>query len=435
MKIAKRNKRKSKEFSIPKRIAIEISMSEIEYKKLCVGRVSKSMDEKWNDFVENNILTCYRSWTGNPIFQAKIIRGSENEYKISEFTAETDEERIRINTDDAFRSMFKSHVSYLTSHEIRNSIQDALIGFITADALGVPVEFRSRKYLKENPISDMIGYGTYDQPKGTWSDDSTMTLCLAESLLDETFDLRKLANRFINWVDWGYWTPHGELFDIGNTTHAAIERLRTIEDPKLAGGKHETENGNGSLMRILPLVFELYDTKDEEEQYKAIKEVSSLTHAHERSILSCFYYLTYARFLRSHYYPPIEMYKLTNNVFNKYVNSQPNLKKESKYFNRLLSNSIHELDETKIKSSGYVIDTLEAAVWCLLTTKNYKEAVLKAVNLGEDTDTVAAVTGGLAGLYYGINQIPENWINNLAKLEEINELIGKLSDKYEEARC
>lgn len=357
------------------------------------------MDEKWDDYVEEDVLTCYRSWTGNPIFQANIIRSSETEYMISEFTAETDQERIRINTDDSFRSMFKSHVAYLTSREIRNSIEDALIGFITADALGVPVEFKSRKYLEQNPVSDMIGYGTYNQPKGTWSDDSTMTLCLAESLLDEQFNLRKLANRFINWVDWGYWTPHGELFDIGNTTHAAVERLRTIDDPKLAGGKHETENGNGSLMRILPLVFELYDTKDEGEQYKSIKEVSSLTHAHERSILSCFYYLTYARFLRSHYYPPFEMYKLTNNVFKKYIDSQPNLKNEARHFDRLLSNSIQDLDETKIRSSGYVIDTLEASVWCLLTTKNYKEAVLKAVNLGEDTDTVAAVTGGLAGLY------------------------------------
>ena len=435
MKIAKRNRRKTKEFSIPKRIAVKISMSDIEYKKLCIGRESQSMDEKWNDFVENDLLICYRSWTGNPIFQAKIKQNTNNEYEINEFIGETDEERIKLNSDEELKAMFKSHITYLINREIRNSIEDALIGFITADALGVPVEFKSREYLKQNPVVDMIGYGTYNQPKGTWSDDSTMTLCLAETLLDKEFSLRKLANRFINWVDWGYWTPHGELFDIGNTTHAAVERLRTTNDPKLAGGKHETENGNGSLMRILPLVFELYDINDEEEQYKAIKEISSLTHAHERSILSCFYYLTYARFLRGHYYPPIEMYKLTNNVFAKFIDNQPNLKNESRHFDRLLSNSIQELDETKIRSSGYVIDTLEAAVWCLLSTKNYKDAVLKAVNLGEDTDTVAAITGGLAGLYYGKKQIPNDWINSIAKLKEINELIDKLSDKYGEARC
>jgi ADP-ribosylglycohydrolase len=435
MKIAKRNKRNGKEFSIPKRIAVEISLSDKEYKKLCIGRVSQSMDEKWNDLVENDLLTCYRSWTGNPIFQAKINQNANNEYQITEFIGETDKERIKLNSEEELKSMFKSHVSYLINREIRNSIEDALIGFITADALGVPVEFKSREYLKHNPVTDMFGYGTYNQPKGTWSDDSTMTLCLAETLLDEEFSLKKLANRFINWVDWGYWTPHGELFDIGNTTHAAVERLRTIEDPKLAGGKHETENGNGSLMRILPLVFELYDINDEGEQYKIIKDISSLTHGHERSILSCFYYLTFARFLRDHYYPPIEMYKLTNNVFKRFVDNQSNLENETKHFDRLLNDSIQDLDESKIRSSGYVIDTLEAAVWCLLTTKNYKEAVLKAVNLGEDTDTVAAITGGLAGLYYGKKQIPEDWINSLAKLVDINEIIDKLSDKYGEARC
>jgi len=435
MKIAKRNTRKFGEFSIPKRIAIKISMSEIEYKRLCIGRFAESMDEKWDDFVEDNLLTSYRSWTGNPIFQAKITRNSNNEYEINEFIGEIDEERINLNSEQELKSMFKSHISYLINREIRNSIEDALIGFVTADALGVPVEFKSREYLKQNPVTDMIGYGTYNQPKGTWSDDSTMTLCLAETLLDEEFSLKKLANRFINWVDWGYWTPHGELFDIGNTTHTALERLRTIEDPRLAGGKHETENGNGSLMRILPLVFELYDIKDEEEQYKKIKDISSLTHSHDRSILSCFYYLTFARFLRGHYYPPIEMYKLTNNVVKKYVENHPNLEKETKHFERLLNDSIQDLDESQIKSTGYVIDSLEAAVWCLLTTKNYKDAVLKAVNLGEDTDTIAAITGGLAGLYYGKNQIPKEWINSIAKLKEINELIDKLSDKYGEARC
>jgi len=435
MKIAKRNKRDLKEFSVPKRIKVKISLSLLEYQKLCIGRVSQSMDEKWDDFIEEDTITCYRSWTGNPIFQAKIKQISESKYVITEFIAETDQERITINTDDAFKSMFKSHISYLTSREIRNSIEDALIGFITADALGVPVEFKSRDYLKQYPISEMIGYGTYNQPKGTWSDDSTMTLCLAESLLDEEFSLKKLANRFINWVDWGYWTPHGELFDIGNTTNAAIERLRTIDDPKLAGGKHETENGNGSLMRVLPLVFEIYDVRDEEEQFKTIRDVSSLTHAHDRSILSCFYYLTLARFLRGHEYPPMEMYKLTNNVFKRFVDKQSIDKNELKHFDRLINDSIQDLDESKIRSTGYVIDTLEAAVWCLLTTKNYRDAVLKAVNLGEDTDTVAAITGGLAGLYYGIGQIPENWINSLVKLEEINELIDKLSNKYGEARC
>jgi len=175
-------------------------------------------------------------------------------------------------------------------------IKSILFGVSVGDALGVPVEFRNREYLTENPIREMIGNGTYNQPKGTWSDDSTMTFCLAESLLEEEFSLRNLANRFINWVDHGYWTPHGELFDIGNTTHSSIERLRTIEFPELAGGGHETDNGNGSLMRILPLVLET-EKLSIAESYDLIKSVSSLTHKHIRSIIACFYHVTLAKLM------------------------------------------------------------------------------------------------------------------------------------------
>ena len=435
MKIASKHNRKFKSFSKPKRIAIELELNQTEYKKLSFGSLPESMDDKWYVILEDGILTCYRSWTCIPVFQSKIHPTEYGKYRIEELKAETDQERINLNSDEQLIHMFKNHITYLTTREIRNSIEDGLLGFVVGDALGVPVEFKSRDFLKQNPIIDMSGYGTYNQPRGTWSDDSTMTFCLAETLLDEEFSLRNLANRFINWVDWGYWTPHGKLFDIGNTTLAAIDRLRTIDDPTLAGGRSEEANGNGSLMRVLPLMFEHYDIKDEENQYEAIKKVASLTHGHERSILACFYYLTFVRYLKSNYYSPIEMYKLTNKVFRKFVDKHTEYQAEIKHFGRLLTDKIHELENQEIKSTGYVIDTLEASVWCLLTTKNYKDAVLKAVNLGEDTDTIGAITGSLAGLSYGRSQIPDEWISSLAKIDEIELLIDKLCAKYNEARC
>jgi ADP-ribosylglycohydrolase len=170
-----------------------------------------------------------------------------------------------------------------------NNLQTILLATATADALGVPVEFKSRAYLKENPVTDMQEYGTHHQPKGTWSDDTSLMLCLAESMV-EGLDVNKLAQKFIAWKNDNLWTPHGWVFDIGIGTRIAIERLENGELPELAGGFDEMDNGNGSLMRILPLIL---FTKDLEinKRYDWTKKVSSITHAHVRSVMACFYYL------------------------------------------------------------------------------------------------------------------------------------------------
>ena len=310
----------------------------------------------------------------------------------------------------------------------REHINSILFGVAVGDALGVPVEFTSREYLKKNPISEMQGYGTYDQPKGTWSDDSTMTFCLAETLLDDEFELQKLANRFINWVDWGYWTPHGELFDIGNTTHSAIERLRTIDKPELAGGSDETENGNGSLMRILPLVLET-SQNHYVESWDLISNVSSLTHRHIRSIISCYYYLLFARKLMQGQSKE-SAYQQTNTLVKLVLKEKSIDERETVHFQRILNGEIPSLISKDIRGSGYVVDSLESSLWCLLNSNSYKDAVLKAIHLGEDTDTTAAITGGIAALSYGFESIPKEWINELVKKHDIIDLSTRLSDKY-----
>ncbi len=274
----------------------------------------------------------------------------------------------------------------------------------------------------------MIGFGTYNLPKGTWSDDSTMTFCLAESLLDDEFDLKKLSNRFINWVDWGYWTPYGELFDIGNTTSKAIDNLRTIDNPENAGGSHEADNGNGSLMRILPLILKIGNLPIPH-TYSIIKSVSSLTHRHERSVNACFYYLTLARYIILGHSKE-SAYQLTNTtVINEFKERQI-IDKEFNEFKNILEGDLSNLPISKIRGSGYVIHSLEASLWCLLNSNTYKEAVLKAVNLGEDTDTTAAITGGISALCFGYNSIPVNWVESLAKKEEIESLVKRLISKF-----
>ena len=298
-------------------------------------------------------------------------------------------------------------------------LKDILFGVAVGDALGVPVEFKDRAYLKQNPITEMIGYGTYDQPKGTWSDDSSLTFCLAESI-NEGLDLQKLANKFVSWKDDNYWTPHGWVFDIGIATRIAIEKLAIGEKPELAGGLRENDNGNGSLMRILPLLIHIKD-KPIKERFAITKQVSSLTHAHIRSVIACFYYLEFSRRITLSQ-NKLDIYKeLKKEVSDFLVKSEIN-PIEIELFKSLLKDDIFLLEESEIKSSGYVLHTLEASIWCLLTTNTYSEAVLKAVNLGNDTDTTGAVTGGISALLYGNDAIPKDWINCLAKKNDILKL-------------
>ena len=307
---------------------------------------------------------------------------------------------------------------------MKTLIQKILFGVATGDALGVPVEFEDRKDLKENPVTEMQEYGTYDEPKGTWSDDTSLTICLAESIA-EGLDLQKLANKFIAWKNENYWTPNGWVFDIGIGTRIAIENLDTGIVFELAGGNEDKDNGNGSLMRILPLILHTKNLPINE-RFEITKKVSSLTHRHIRSVIACFYYLEFAKQIIEGI-DKFEIYQNLKTTVADFLSQNQTDEQEIQNFNRLLNGNIFELPENQIRSSGYVVHSLEASIWCLLTTSNYKDAVLKAVNLGEDTDTTAAITGGLAGLLYGVEGIPIEWINVLARKNDIDELIEKFN--------
>lgn len=301
----------------------------------------------------------------------------------------------------------------------QNIYKDILFGVSIGDALGVPVEFKSRETISQNPITDMVGFGTYNLPAGTFSDDSSLTFCLAESLT-ETFSLESIAQKFVMWYRHNYWTPCGNVFDIGIATRQAILTFEKGCKPELAGGFDVSQNGNGSLMRILPLLDIIKDLPIEE-RYFWTKQVSSITHGHIRSVIACFYYLEFARQLilgteKS------KIYKIVKTDVLNFINRIGIVEREILIFERLLFADITKLNESEIRSSGYVLHTLEASIWCLMTTNNYSSAVLKAINLGEDTDTTGAVTGGLAGLLYGYETIPNNWINQLARKDDINDL-------------
>lgn len=304
-------------------------------------------------------------------------------------------------------------------------VRSVLFGVAVGDALGVPVEFNSREVISKNPVTDMFGYGTYNLPPGTWSDDSSLTFCLAETLI-QGFGLNLIGQNFVKWVYENFWTSRGFVFGIGITTQQAVTRLAKGEQPALAGGADESSNGNGSLMRILPLLFYLYD-KPIDERYIITKQVSSITHGHIRSVIACFYYLEFARQVFEGK-DKFEIYRNLQSQISDYLRSLLISPKEIALFDRLLKNDIDKVPEKEIYSSGYVLHTLESSIWCLLTTDNYEEAVLKAVNLGEDTDTTGAVTGGLAGLLYGVDSIPKKWLQQLARYDDIENLAERLAD-------
>lgn len=313
-------------------------------------------------------------------------------------------------------------------------IHSAIIGLAVADALGVPVEFEDRSKLATDPVTDIRGYGTYNQPPGTWSDDSSLTFCLADSLVDG-YDLADMARKFVAWRNAEIWTPHGSVFDIGMTTHRSIGILSEIlvsgdleSLEELHWEADEYTNGNGALMRILPLYFAIHELSLEE-QFDRTWKVSALTHGHIRSALCCFYYLRFFHQIVNKKTKE-EAYIITNHEFTAFLKQKEVAYREQQLFSRILSGAIPELPEEAIASDGYVLHSLEASLWSLLRNKDYPATILAAINLGEDTDTTAAIVGAWAGALYGLSDIPFHWKKILVKYEEISALCDQLATEY-----
>lgn len=301
----------------------------------------------------------------------------------------------------------------------KSKLYGAIFGVLVGDALGVPAGVYSREQLKAHPVWEMRGLDRH--PPGSWSDDGSLTLCLVDTLCTG-YDPAAIGESFCNWLYRAEWTPYGRVFDSGAATRAALRRISEGIPALEAGGRGERNNGNGSLMRIMPILFYLHN-RPQSERLRIVKEVSSITHGHLRSVIACQFYIEMGRCILQDLSLKEAYNNATGDIVDYYKESAG--KSELSHFKRVLFGDISKLKESEIFSDGYVVHTLEASLWSLLTTGSFEEAVIKAVNLGNDSDTTGAVTGGLAGLYYGMQNIPPGWIKSLARLDELIALLGR----------
>lgn len=304
----------------------------------------------------------------------------------------------------------------------RERMLGCLLGAVVGDALGVPVEFRGRDELAADPVTGPRGHGTYDQPPGTWSDDSSLLLATADSLAQQGLDPPDMMRCFSAWLKGQAYTPHGAVFDVGIATRSAITRYQRGLPRDQWGGQDERDNGNGSLMRIAPLSLYVHRLPPQAIIERSA-EVSALTHAHPRSLLCCGYFSLVLRGVLGGQGLGAAMAEASEAI-GPFVTPA-----ERGVLARILDGSVVDAPADQIRGSGYVVHCLEASLWCASRHHTYESAVLAAIGLGEDTDTTAAVTGALTGAIHGLRAVPEAWLRVLASREYVEGVCGRLVDR------
>jgi ADP-ribosyl-[dinitrogen reductase] hydrolase len=307
--------------------------------------------------------------------------------------------------------------------DLKEKIKSAVYAGIIGDALGVPVESTTRQELALCAVKNMLGYGRFDQPVGTWSDDSALTLCTMENLCTG-YDVEAMGKLFCDWLFNSYWTATGFVFDAGLTTYLALDKIfHEGKSARVSGCASEDDNGNGSLMRMLPVALYFHD-RTPAELIGFAHDISAITHAHPRSKVGCGMYCLFIQELLATNDKHLAYRNAIAKALELY-SALPEFKCELSHYMRVISYELPQLPENEIRSSGYLVDTLEAALWCTLTRDNTKDVLLSAINLGLDTDTTGMVAGGMAGIIYGLESVPAEWFNSLARKEEIEILTSR----------
>lgn len=291
----------------------------------------------------------------------------------------------------------------------------ALLGLAVGDALGATVEFHTRGFFP--PLTDMIGGGPHDVEPGQWTDDTSMALCLAESLIESReFDPADQMRRYVRWWREGYNSSKGYCFDIGNTTREALARFETTGDP-YSGDTHPGTAGNGSLMRLAPVALRY---ADHDTAVARAADSSRTTHAAAEAVDACRLFASLLHGALS----GLDKEQLMPAARAALASQGP----LAPSIEAIAAGSFNDKDEQTIRSSGYVVHTLEAALWAFFRTSTFRDGVLMAVNLGDDADTVGAVHGQIAGAHYGLSAIPAEWIERIWRRDDIVALAGRLHE-------
>jgi ADP-ribosylglycohydrolase len=300
--------------------------------------------------------------------------------------------------------------------------QGCLLGLAAGGALGTTLEFKPPGSFQ--PIADMVGGGPFRLEPGQWTDDTSMALCLAESLLESGgFNAADQMSRYVRWWREGQWSSTGRCFDIGNTVRGALSRFERTGEP-LAGSTDPFAAGNGSIMRLAPVPMRYAANPAAAVRWSG--ESSRTTHGAREAVDACRFLggfiagalrgATKDELLSSHYSPVPDLWE-----------KEPLAPR----IDDIARGSFRERGPPEIRGTGYVVESLEAALWAFHRGRDFREGALLAVNLGDDADTTGAVFGQLAGAYYGAGGIPENWRRLVARRTEIEELAARLHDAAE----
>jgi len=285
-----------------------------------------------------------------------------------------------------------------------------LLGLAAGDAVGTTLEFQLRGSFA--PLLDMVGGGPFHLNPGEWTDDTSMALCLATSLVKKDgFDAQDQMDRYCRWVEKGYLSSNGRCFDIGNTVAASLRRFRQTGNP-FAGSTDPRSAGNGSIMRLAPIPMYYYPDRQLATRYAA--ESSRTTHGATECIDAC-------RLLAGILVLALEGYGK-----DEILSAEAETFSGAEKIIAIARGEYQDKTISQIRGSGYVVQSLEAALWCFLHTDTFETAILQAANLGDDADTTAAVCGQIAGAYYGVSGIPKHWLERLALRQEIRELAEHL---------
>lgn len=294
--------------------------------------------------------------------------------------------------------------------DISERFRGCLLGLAVGDAVGTTVEFQPRGTFA--PVTDMVGGGPFHLQPGQWTDDTSMALCLATSLIQKgKFDAADQMNRYCDWYEKGYLSSTGDCFDIGNTVRQALEQYKTT-NILFSGSTHPRSAGNGCLMRLAPVPMFCYPDRDR--TLYLCGESSRTTHGATECIEA------------SQLFGDMLFRALSGVGKVEILMEQEPAGIISPSIQAIAKGDYQSKTLEDIRGSGYVVDSLEAALWCFWTTETFVQAVLQATNLGDDADTTAAICGQLAGAFYGVQGIPSHWLKRLAMKDEISTLADQL---------